>query len=55
MNNKCNKAVTHTDVTAVQNVRTFEKRLDVGISYFNQAKTNLCSLSLKIKLDFSNS
>ena len=30
------------------------KRDNIRISYFNQAKTNLYPLVLKIKLDFSN-
>lgn len=36
---------------AAQNIKTFKKRLNVEISYFNQAKPSLYSLFLKIKLD----
>lgn len=53
-----NNAVTHKEEIAAWlhkriNIKTF-KRLNIGISYFNQAKPNLYSLFLKIKLDFSN-
>lgn len=36
----CNKALTHQDAIAAQELtlRHFKKRLNVGISYFNQAK-----------------
>lgn len=59
MNNKRNNAVTPTDEIASWlhkriNIKTFKRRLNIGTSYFNQAKPNLYSLFLKIKLDFSN-
>lgn len=45
-NNMWNNAVTHTYKIAAWlhkriNIQTFKKRLYIGISYFNQAKTNL--------------
>lgn len=57
VNNMWDNAVTHTDELAAWlhkriHMNTFEKRLNIGTSYFNQAKTNLYSLFLKIKLDF---
>lgn len=54
MNNTQHDAVTHTDETAawLHKRSNIKKRLNIGTSYFNQAKRNLYSLFLKIKLDF---